>query len=136
MAFPMSRLDAVPFTIRHVRGETPAEWRPDIKSKTFHFSGGNKTFTQILGQGDWTVEYLVRLDSARDIERLMALVNTRQVLRVPFRTTAFPGTRAFSEHGELYKEFDRVFLANLSDVREWLDGSVTATLSLSREVPS
>ncbi len=136
MPFPMSRFGDVPFLILRLPGEQTPEWSLEHKSKTFHFPGGNKTFTQILGQGDWTVEYLVKLDSHADFGRLMALVNTRQVLRVPFGVTVYPGTREFQEHGELYKEFDRIFLPKVTDIRGRNDASVTVTVSLSREVPS
>ncbi len=136
MTFPLSRFGTVPFLLMRVPGEQTPEWQPNHKSKTFEFPGGSKTYTQILGQGDWTVEYLVKLDSQADFARLMAMVNTRQVLRVPFGVTLYPGTRAFQEYGELYKEFDRIFLPRVTDIRGRNNGSVLATLSLSREVPT
>lgn len=140
MTIPMSRFGTgtgqVQFTILRLPGQPSPEWLLNHKSKTFEFPGGSKTFTQILGQGDWTVEYLVKLDSQADFGRLMVMVNTRQVLRVPFGVTVYPGTREFQEHGELYKEFDRIFLPKVTDIRGRNNGSVVATLSLSREVPS
>ncbi len=136
MPMPQSMFATVPITLIRRPGDDPVDWATELRYKTFPFPGGNLAYTQIFGKSDWTVEYLIRLESQTDFQRLHALIGTRQTLRVPFDTTAYAGTRSFQFLGELYKEFDRIFLPRVTDIRGRNNGSVLATLGLSREVPA
>ncbi len=134
MPMPQSMFATVPITILRTPGSPAPDWATNLRYKTHEFPGGNLSFTQIFGKSDWTVEYEVRFASQADFQRLHALLGTRQTLRVPFDTTAYAGTRALQFLGELYKEFDRVFLTSISAVQLRHGGTVTCRCNWTREV--
>lgn len=136
MPMPMSRFGAVPITILRLPGEPMADWATTFRYKTFQFPGGNLSYTQTFGQSDLTIEYLVRLESSDDLQRLMALIGTRQTLRLPYAASAYKGTREGQELGELYKWFDRVFLTGVNEVRLRIGGTVVCSCTMTREVPA
>lgn len=128
----LNRFGTVPMTLMIASGSDVVDWRPDVRSRTFHFPGGNNTVTQYLGQSDLILEALVWMESGSTLESLMSLIGTRQTLRMPYSATAFPGTRSGQLHGDMYKEFDGVYLANVTDIRIRFDESVLCTCTFSR----
>lgn len=135
MSAPQSLFGAVPITL--LREGAPVDWKPNLQTVTFHFPGGDVTETQVLGQAELEVEYLVRLDSDTDFQALYALysVGSRQTMRMPRRTTAFGADREFQEHGELYKEYDSVQLGSLTDVQPRNGGTVLCRCTFQRGAP-
>lgn len=135
MAAPLSLFGTVPITILRESGQPAPDWTTTLRYKTFQFPGGNQSYTQVFGLSDLTIEYQVRLESEADFQRLLGMLGTRQTLRVPLTATAFVATRTLQEHGELYKEFDRVFLTGVTEVRLRRNGTVVCLCAMSREVP-
>lgn len=136
MVSPMSRFGTVPITLLRIPGESAPDWITTLRSKTFTFPGGNRSVTQMLGQSDWRVTYLARLESESDFALVMTLLGTRQMLRIPAGATAYPGVRTFYQFGELYKEFDGILLTAVDETRIRSNGSVTCRIDLTRTVPT
>lgn len=132
MSAPQSLFGGVPITLIRESGGAPADWTPDAQTVTFHFPGGNASEIQNLGQGPLTVDYLVRLESDVEFGAIASLLGTDQVMRAPRLATAFRGDREFQEHGHLYKEFEAVTLAAITDVQLRIGGTVLCRCAFSR----
>jgi hypothetical protein len=132
----MSRFGIVPISLIRKRGDTPADWVPDYRSVTFHFPGGNLNETHTLGQGPLKLTATVRLADSDAFTRFLALVNTRQTLRMDYHATAFGGDRDGQEFGALYKDFDGVFLNAPTNILRRLGGQIDLDVVFEREPSS
>lgn len=129
----MSRFGTVPITLIRRGGEQRADWQPDYRSVTFTFPGGTFSETQTLGQGPMRLKATVRLADDAALARFLALVHTRQTLRMDYHATAFAGDRDGQELGALYKDFDGVFLADLANILYRFGGAVELDVEFQRE---
>jgi hypothetical protein len=135
MVDTLARFGTVPITMIRRSGDSTTDWQPEYLSTTFHFLGSNRNETQTNGQGTIRLATTVRLQDEAVFAQFLALVHTRQTLRMDYDATAFAGDRSGSEFGEPYKEFDNVFLTQPENIRLRLGGKIDVDVVLEREPP-
>lgn len=131
----IDQFGAVPLTFLRADRAQRTDWQPSGVAVTHHFPGGNRTETQVMGRGvlRWTL--LARFDDEAAFARFHALYLTRATMRVAHRASVFPGDREYDVAGDLCREWDDVFLADISEVRGQ-SAKVYCTATFERAVPA
>lgn len=108
-------------------------WDQQGQAARYHVPGGDLNIIQLLGNGELTRAFTVLCPSKAAFAQLAALQQTEGTLRVPAAMNELDIATETNYFGQLVADIPDVVLTDLTGVRVWTDGCVSAQASFWRE---